>query len=199
MMLIEETAVPQAALPVDELKAHLRLGTGFSDGDVQDVVLESFLRAAISAIEAKTGKILIERTLSWTLTRWRDVAGQALPVAPVSAITALTLRDRSEDEELISSEFYRLESDSMRPVIRPNGGCLPSIPNGGIAEIQFVAGFATDWIGLPSDLGHAVILLAAHYYENRNLNGSTAIGIPIGVSALIERYRTVRILGGGPS
>ena len=71
-MLIEETAVPQAALPVNEFKAHLRLGTGFSDGDVQDMVLESFLRAAIAAIEARTGKILVERSFSWTLTRWRD-------------------------------------------------------------------------------------------------------------------------------
>ena len=29
MMLIEETAVPDAALPVAQFKAHLRLGTGF--------------------------------------------------------------------------------------------------------------------------------------------------------------------------
>ncbi|MEL6435120.1 MAG: hypothetical protein AAFQ28_15125, partial [Pseudomonadota bacterium] len=86
MMLIEETAVPQAALPVDEFKSHLRLGTGFSDGDVQDVLLESYLRAAIAAVEARTGKILIVRSFSWTLTRWREPDVQSLPVAPVSEI-----------------------------------------------------------------------------------------------------------------
>ena len=31
MMLIEETAVPDAALPVDAFKAHLRLGQWFWD------------------------------------------------------------------------------------------------------------------------------------------------------------------------
>ena len=56
MMLIEETAVPLAALPLAEFKAHLRLGTGFADDDIQDPVLESFLRAAMAAIEARTGK-----------------------------------------------------------------------------------------------------------------------------------------------
>ena len=59
MMLIEETAVPEAALPIAQLKAHLRLGTGFSDDDVQGPVLESFLRAAIASIEVRTGKVLI--------------------------------------------------------------------------------------------------------------------------------------------
>ncbi len=196
-MLIEETAVPLAALPVDELKAHLRLGSGFSDGDIQDVVLESYLRAAISAIEARTGKILIERDFSWTLTRWRDATGQALPVAPVTAITALVLRDRADGEELINPGQYRLEIDAQRPVLRPSGTFLPGIPPGGVAEVSFTAGYSQTWGGLPSDLGHAVTLLAAHYYENRNESRAGDQVMPFGVHSLIERYRTVRLFGGG--
>ena len=34
MMLIEQTSVPLSALPVAEFKDHLRLGTGFSDGNI---------------------------------------------------------------------------------------------------------------------------------------------------------------------
>ena len=197
MMLIEETAVPQAALPVNEFKAHLRLGTGFSDGDVQDMVLESFLRAAISAIEARTGKILVERAFSWTLTRWRDKGGQALPVAPIQQITAFRLRDRADEEELIDAAHYRLEQDAQRPVMRPTGTCLPAIPPGGVADIVFMAGYAPDWNGLPADLGQAVILLAAHYYEYRHETRAGETAMPLGVSGLIERYRTVRLFAGG--
>lgn len=196
-MLIEETAVPPAALPVDEFKAHLRLGTGFSDGDIQDVVLESYLRAAIAAIEARTGKILIERAFSWTLTRWREAEGQALPVAPVNQISSFVLRDRANDEEIIGPAHYRLERDMQRPVVRPAGSQLPRIPTGGVAEIGFVAGYATDWGGLPADLGQAVILLAAHYYEYRHETRLGDTSMPFGVSSLIERYRTVRLLGAG--
>ena len=196
-MLIEETAVPLAALPVDELKAHLRLGSGFSDGDIQDVVLESYLRAAISAIEARTGKILIERAFSWTLTRWRNPEGQPLPVAPVTAITSLVLRDRADEEELIDPSHYRLEPDTQRPVLRPSGTCLPAIPAGGVAEVGFNAGYSQTWGGLPSDLAHAVTLLAAHYYENRNVSGAGDHAMPFGVNSLIERYRNIRIFGGG--
>ncbi len=61
MMLVEQTSVPVAALPVAEFKDHLRLGTGFADDGVQDSVLESYLRASMAAIEARTGKVLITR------------------------------------------------------------------------------------------------------------------------------------------
>ena len=199
MMLIEETAVPLAALPLAEFKTHLRLGTGFTDDDIQDALLQSFLRAALAAIEARTGKVLIERSFSWTLSVWRDVSGQALPVAPIAAVTSLTLRDRADEEEVVDPAHYRLELDMQRPMLRPVGAVLPVIPVGGTAEIGFVAGLASDWAGLPADLGHAVLLLAAHYYENRN---ETALGggcMPFGVTSLIERYRVVRLFGGGAS
>jgi hypothetical protein len=38
--------------------------------------------------------------------------------------------------------------------------------------------------------------LAAGYHENRH-ERSGATGMPFGVTALIERWRTVRVLGGG--
>jgi len=183
MVLIEETAVPEAALPLDEFRAHLRMGTGFADDDLQDGVLENYLRAAISSIEARTGKILIERNFSWSLGEWRCAEGQALPVAPVKSLTRLVLRDRAEGEEEIDPGQYWLDADTQRPAIRPADGVLPAIHLGGVAEISFTAGFADEWAELPSDLGQAVLLLAAHYYENRHETVSESTGMPFGVSS----------------
>ncbi len=197
MMLVEETTVPQAALPVAEFKAHLRLGSGFAEDQVQDVVLESFLRAAMTAIEARTGKVLIEREFSWTVNGWRDAGGQSLPVAPASAIVELTIEDQTGDVQLIDPEAYRLAVDMQRPRLVPVSSLLPTIPRAGAARVTFIAGYGPDWTDLPADLAQAVMLLAAHYYEYRN---ETALGsgcMPFGVTSLIERYRTVRLLGGG--
>lgn len=196
MMLIEETSVPQAALPVDEFKAHLRLGTGFSDGDIQDPVLESFLRAALSAIEARTGKILITRNFSWVLSAWRDRTGQPLPVAPIDEVSALILVDASANPSNVEPNNYRLHKDMHRPVLKPMGSCLPTIPPNGTVEINFVAGMGANWGELPADLGHAVLLLAAHYYEYRHESTLKDAAMPYGVSSLIERYKNVRVLGG---
>jgi len=199
MMLIEETAVLLSALPVTELKAQLKLGTGFSDDNVQDPVLESFLRAAMAAIEARTGKILVERQFSWMLNTWRDAQAQALPVAPISSLTSVSFVTASGASEVIEPKAYRLEPDAHRPKIKPVGAYLPDVPTGGQVEIGFVAGYGPAWGDLPADLGQAVLLLAAHYYEYRH---ETTLGkgcMPFGVTTLIERYRTVRLLGGGAS
>ncbi len=195
-MLIEEAAIADAALPVDQFKAHLRLGTGFAEASVQDEVLKGFLRAAIAAIEARTGKVLIEREFSWSLNGWRDAAGEVLPVAPVVAIDAVTVTDTAGAETLAATDAYRLERDSQRPRLRPFAAALPAIATGGSVKIDFTAGMAADWGGLPADLGQAVLLLAAHYYEYRD---ETALGdgcMPFGVTSLIQRYRMVRFGAG---
>lgn len=196
-MLIEETAVPEAALPIAQFKAHLRLGTGFADDDVQEPVLQSFLRAAIASIEARTGKVLIERVFAWELVAWRSGYGQALPVAPVTAIEEVVLRHRSGSEVVADPAHYRLEKDRHRPRLLPVAAVLPPVPAGGAVVVRFRAGFGAAWGDLPADLGQAVLLLAAHFYEYR---ADTALGggcVPFGVTSLIQRYRTVRLLGGG--
>lgn len=196
-MLSEETAVPEEALPIAQFKAHLRLGTGFSDDDVQAPVLSSFLRAAIASIEARTGKVLIERLFAWELVAWRTGYGQALPIAPVTAIEQVVLRHMTGREDIADPAYYRLEKDTHRPRLMPVGTILPPVPSGGAAVVRFRAGFGATWSDLPADLGQAVLLLAAHFYEYR---ADTALGggcMPFGVTSLIERYRTVRLLGGG--
>ena len=63
-------------------------------------------------------------------------------------------------------------------------------------KIVFTAGMAADWGGLPADLGQAVLLLAAHYYEYRDETALGAGCMPFGVTSLIQRYRTVRLAPG---
>lgn len=193
MMLVEETFVPEAALPVAELKRHLRLGTGFAEDDLQDVVLASFLRAAMAAIEARTGKALIARGFVLTLSAWRDAGGQVLPLAPVGTVTQVALVDSFGVAEVVDPTRYRLERDASAPRLMPMGTCLPGLSAGGAVEVRFQAGFGAAFADVPSDLAQAVLLLAAHYHAYRE---ETTLGqgcMPFGVTSLIARYRPMRI------
>ena len=196
MMLIEETTVPDAALPVEEFKAHLRLGSGFGTDSVQDGVLISFLRAAVTAIEARTGKVLIERDFALSVMDLSGPDAVAFPVAPIVAVTGVTLMDRSGQETEVAGDLFWLERDVHRPRLRSVGVSLPSVPAGGTMTIAFAAGIAMTWADVPADLAHAVMLLAAHYYEFRHETSLSEGCMPFGVTSLIERHRPIR-LGGG--
>ena len=196
MMLIEETVVPAEALPVAEFRAHLRLGTGFADVGAADTALEAYLRAALAAIEGRTAKVLLARDFRLTLEDWRGAQAQPLPVAPVSAIAAVRLHDAAGAAVLVDPARYRLVRDISRPRLQAVGGSLPGVPLDGSAEIAFTAGFGPDWASVPVDLAQAVFLLAAQYYELRHEGIGETQAIPFGVMALIEPWRTVRVLGG---
>lgn len=191
-MLTEDNDIPLGQLPVEPFRNHLRLGTGFASDVVQDEVIESFLRAALAAVEARTGKALIARDFTWRITSWRNAGRQVLPVAPVSAVTGLTRIGADETEEPVAPALYRLVQDLHAPRIEPVGAMLPTIPSGGAMALRFTAGFGT-WSEVPADLRQAVLLLATHYYEFRGATGLGEGCMPFGVASLLARYRTLRL------
>lgn len=197
MMLTELTTVSGAALPVQGLKDHLRLGTGFADSGMQDGLIESYLRSAIGAIEGRIGKVLMTRQFKLTLEDWRDGAEQALPVAPVSSVVSVTLYTLGNAATVVAADRYRLVQDTHRPKLASAGYLLPAVPNDGRVEVVFDAGFGPAWNNVPPDLQQAVFLMAGHFYEHRNEFVESAPGLPYPVQSLIERWRIVRVLGGG--
>ncbi len=197
MMLTEETAIAVTALPLRDMRDHLRLASGFGDDGVQDGLIEAYLRAALAAIEGRIGKILIPRSFRWVLEDWRDPDAQALPVAPVQSVEAVTLVDAAGGTVAVEPGRYRLVADLHRPRLTAVGLALPAVGQGGRIEIVFTAGFGAGWPDVQADLRQAVLMLAAEYYENRNEMGLREQGLPFGIMALIERWRTARVLGGG--
>jgi uncharacterized phiE125 gp8 family phage protein len=197
MMLSEETVVPISALPLLVMRDHLRLGSGFTDDGLQDALIQGYLRAALAAIEGRIGKVLLARRFRWTLDCWRWTDRQTLPVAPVSLIVSVSVTDADGAVTVIDPARYHLLKDVHRPILSARGGSLPAIPADGRAEIVFEAGFGPAWSDVPAELQHAVLLLAAEYHEHRHEFGMREAALPFGILSLIERWRTVRILGGG--
>ncbi len=195
MMLTELTSVPDQALPLVELKDHIRLGSGFAEDALQDDLLRSYLRNAMATIENRTGKTLISRSFVWVLFEWRSTTKQPLPLAPVQEVTAVRLETPNGDEDPIESGWL-LRPDSHRPLVVATGAALPTIPTDHAVKIEMLAGFGSAWTDVPADLRQAVLMLAANFYENRTDIGASSGGMPAGVQSLIEPFRTVRIFMG---
>jgi uncharacterized phiE125 gp8 family phage protein len=124
-------------------------------------------------------------------------AVQALPIAPVRSIVSVTLTDGAGRSTVLQAGVYRVIADLHRPRLAPTGPLLPSVPGAGQVEVVFTAGFGPLWSDVPADLRQAVLMLAADLYERRDEMGLREQGLPFAIVSLIERWRTVRVLGGG--
>lgn len=195
MTLVDVTPIAPAALPVAALRDHLRLGSGFTVADLQEDLLRSFLRAALAAIEARTGKAILAREFRLTLHRWGAITHHVIPIAPVTSLTDLQVLTADGVAEVVDPARYVLQVDTHHPMVLGRGGrSLPVLPAQGTAELRFHAGFGA-WAEVPADLAQAVLMLAAHYYEHRDDMGLGSGCMPFGVTALIERHRPLRIGG----
>lgn len=194
MMLTELTTVPDQALPLADLKDHIRLGSGFAEDNLQDELLKAYLRSALATIENRTSKVIFERTFEWVLFEWRSARKQPLPLAPVTSIVDIFF-EPPEGDDISVPDGWLLRQDNQRPSLIATGAGLPNVPSDSAIKIQMVAGYGAAWADVPKDMQQAVMMLAAHFYENRtDLDG--AGGLPMGVQSLIEPYRTVRIFMG---
>lgn len=174
-----------------EVKAFCRI-----DDATEDVLLSSLILTSRLHIEAALGLAL--NTQSWTMTldRWPRQGPVILPMRPVTAITALRLRDANGGATVWSSSEYELEGQAHPPRLVSRSGNWPAVQRATAAiEIDFIAGYGPNATDVPQPICHALLLLVAHWYENRDpfQTPSLSTVIPQAVSELLRPYRDPRL------
>lgn len=190
MILTETGTIPVAALPVQELADHLRLGDGFADAGAEDPLLERLLREAVALVEQRLSLAVYRRGFLLEVSDWDRRGHLVLPTGPVEVVQSLELVSGGTATVLNASRWVLEKAAVRQRVTAPDGGALPSLDGGTTARATFEAGYAQSWSEVPGDLARGVILLAAHAYEHRD--GGTD-GVPGGLLALLDLRRPVRV------
>lgn len=189
-MLTEVSPVAEAALPIIPLREHLRMGTGFSDDNLQNGLLVACLRAALSLVEARTGKAVLSRSFRVDLQGWSGMFTQRLPVCPVVTLDEIRIFDREDVASVVSSNTYRLVQIKHRASVEAIGA-LPRVPSYGRIEIDLVAGYGAAWNAVPAGLRQAVLMVAAGLYEGRAVERGDVLSPT--VNALLTEFRAARL------
>ncbi|MEM9059818.1 MAG: hypothetical protein AAGD13_05085 [Pseudomonadota bacterium] len=195
MFLKEVTPAARTPVPLREFGAHLRLSHGFNDDGSEDGLLELYLRNATAMVERKTSLALINRICTLQVPCWNRDGHLVMPIGPVTSIDTIQFKSPTSTVDLDESDWSLQAATTRQKLTGSLGGALWPIPHGSIAELRFTAGFGGTWNDVPPDLRQAVIILAAHLYENRfgELAGSETGDMPVGVLAAIERHRPIRL------
>ena len=192
-MIAELEPAEAPAVSAAELAAHLRLPEGFGPDAAAEAGLEGYARAASAAVEGLTGLALIRRRFRWTVGRWRCRMRVRAPIGPKVAVEAL--RTVAADGAAVEGDaaVMAVIFDGPRAWLTgANGRDLPAVPRGGTVEIDLAAGFGAA-AEVPADLRQAVLLLAAHWHEQRHVSADPAGEAPFGVRAICARWREVRL------
>ena len=180
--------VAPSETPVDLalLKEHLRL----SSTD-QANVLPLYLDAAVAWVETYTGRPLMRQT--WRVTLPEFYERTWLPyAAPLVAVSSITYYDTANASQTLASSVYTAPTDGEPACLRlAYGQTWPSAYSREDAvTVTYTAGYA-EATSVPAPLRQAVLLLAGHFYENREAVLVSAISkeIEFAVTALCAPYR----------
>ena len=185
---------PPAVEPVTlgEAKAHLRI-----DGSEEDTLLQSLVQAARVHLELVLARAFI--TQGWTYLRdaWPVGRELVLPLAPVASVNSVAVIAADGTRATLDPAAYLLDGSGSTPRLVLAGATplpRPGRAGNGI-EIVLVAGHGSTGADVPAPLRHAILLLAAHWYENRQPVeiGLAGEPLPLAIAELIAPYRRRRL------
>jgi uncharacterized phiE125 gp8 family phage protein len=173
---------------IDEQKLHLRLDT-----DDDDAYVALCIKAARQWIEGQTKRAIINQIWDYSIDyEWPfRFGGQRIdfPLNPVQAqgspeTVSITYIDSDGASQTLASSQYIVVSRSHGSFIVPaydvTWPAVRWVPNA--ITVRFLAG---DTDRIPQPLHQAIMILAGHYYENRE----TAVAVPTAVESLISSFR----------
>ena len=191
MALVLNTGPAIEPVSLADAKAHLRVDT-----DTEDVLIAGLVAAARIHVELATGRLLITQGWSVFPDAWPKDRAVTLPLAPLQSIDAVRLH--GDGDEPVEADLGAFVADTVshpaRLVRRTAAPWpVPGRPALGI-EIALTAGYGDAAADVPAPLVQAILLLAAHWFENREpvVFGEPAT-VPLAVAALLEPYRARRL------
>jgi uncharacterized phiE125 gp8 family phage protein len=188
VLLIDPPAIEPVTLA--EAKAHLRL-TGGDDDDY----VAAMITAARIQVETATRRVLIDQT--WRVFRddWPPGGRLDLPIAPVTAIAAITVYDVDGEPTALAPADWQLDAASVPARLVLLGAApRPGRPINGI-EIDVVAGYGASGLSVPQPLRLAVMTLVARWYEDREglAYGIVPSRVAAAFEALVTPFRVMRL------
>lgn len=180
-------------LPVTVAELRRNVWEVYEADVTDDTYFTELLTRATAHVETITSRKLVSQTWRGYLSAW-PAAGAAieLPFGRVSAISLFAwLGDDAVDHFLASGTEYVASLAGYFPKVVP----VNSWPSGALfavdpIRIEFVAGFGPAAV-VPADLKQAILLLAAHWYKNREIVriGNIVSPHPQAFDALVGPWR----------
>ncbi len=191
MALSITTAPTVEPLEVGELRAHLR-----EDDVGQDAVIGRMIKAARLHTEVFAGRTFINTTYLLTLDRFPVPALIEPPRPPLSSVTSITYTDTDGATQTLAADQYQRDTESEPGrIVQAFGVTWPATRlELNTVAVTYVAGYGATPTDVPQNFRQAILILAAHLYEHREVTvtGTIIATIPMSYASLVWQDRVMR-------
>jgi len=180
---------PPVASPVslDEAKAHMRV-----DGTDSDLTVQRLVSAATDYVDGDgvLGRAMITQT--WAQWVPQSPGRVRLVMGPFQSLTSVEYYDADGAlQSAVANDFRAEQSRDIVEIVPKENATWPGTQTRPDAiKITYVAGYGDAATDVPEAIRHAILLLAAHWYERREAAGEVSLtDTPMAFDALIGRHR----------
>lgn len=176
---------PPTKEPVSLQQAKNHLRVDFTD---DDDLISSLISTAREYCEAQTHKALAPTIFEYTLDAFPFGAPIRIPRPPLVSVDSINYKDKDGTETIMPSDSYIADVDDEPGKLVPIDGQWPSFDPYPVnaVRIRYTAGY--DESTLPKSIQQAMLILVAHWYENREAivnAGKTVNQLPFAVESLL--------------
>ena len=192
MSLVMTSGPALEPLSLAEAKAHLRIDQTLEDALIQSLIITSRLH-----IEAALGLALITQSWLFFVDRWPKAQRLVMPIRPIQAVASVRLWNIDGTSVTLPPSAFFLDGQGLPARLVWQGSSPLADPGRTVngIEVAFTAGFGAAPTDVPATIRQALLLLVAHWYENREPVeiGAEHNAIPAMVSDLLLPYRRRRL------
>ena len=178
--IVVTSAPASEPLTALQMAAHCRA----PDDGTDDDALNDAQAAARNHVEAVTGTRLVTQTVVVNADGWGDLS--VLPIAPVQSDSSIAYVDVDGTARTLAGTIYEARLEGLAPsVVLKHGQVWPPVQPGSRITVTAVVGYGEPgW--QPQAVLHAIRLMAADFYANRETVQVGSVSGRIPMSAPVE-------------
>lgn len=177
----------ETPVQISRVKSHIRV-----DFDDDDILIYDLIGAAVAYLDGWSGvlgRCMVSQTWRFGVEAWSNCI--RLPFPDVASV-AITYQDADDTEQTVSTDEYEVVQDTLGAFVRfKDAFSEPSVHDDTLEPITvtLTAGYGGSG-AVPASLKQAILLLVAHWYENRaSVSEMRLEEAPMAFKALIEPHR----------
>jgi uncharacterized phiE125 gp8 family phage protein len=181
--LVRVTAPSASPISLAEAKAQMRV-----EGTDEDTVIQRLIDAAVAFVDVQGALGFAMMTQTWGQWIGPNPSTVSLLLGPVQSVSAIKYYDTNGTLQTATLADFNVFGTPNRITITPKTGKAWPITQtrDDAIKIEYVVGYGDTSSSVPQTVRHALMMLVAHWYENRETSAEKSMTeVPYGFHEMI--------------